>query len=393
VLRSPFAAIIRRAVAKPLEVRYRRASQMLADLRAVVDLMNKDRMLIASPDMEATQITAAHADLPIQGQTDMSEELRSVFNAMMDKEEQAPLTPHFRAQHAPPTLKQAVGDGPPTLKHVVPGPDEEPSSDSGEPATEAPSPLGSDGEGPATLVERSDDGRATLVDGEESDPRHTLVDEEDGEAASTLVDDEGEGRATLVDPEIEERARQDAGLAPGGRSTQPSATPSDEPPPPTLVSPLLDGPPTLPRAVPESTDSMPLLLTREPLDEQETVRIKVTKEEAEKLISQVPAPRRPYDSDGPTLRKARPMEDLGEDEPVPPTVASTPDPPVVGAGPAAGAPGSSQPAPQLPLGVYDPGSLELVQAPGGRRFPLAIVLLVVAALAVVLLFALSHGGG
>ncbi|MBW2457775.1 MAG: serine/threonine protein kinase, partial [Deltaproteobacteria bacterium] len=280
VLRSPFAAVIRRAVAKPLEVRYRSAGQMLADLRAVADLMNKDRMLIASPDMEATQVVAADAALPIQGHTQMSEELRSVFNAMMDREEdEAPLTPHFSAEHAPPTLKRAGGDGPPTLQRAVVGRDDAPEESEDDSAHGA-EPLGDDpeGEGPATLVERSDDGRATLVDAEEGDGRSTLVDQEEREARATLIDEAEAHRETLVDRDESEGGTGGSDRAPDGRPAKVAATPSEEPPPPTLASPNLDGPPTLPRAVPDATDSIPLLLTRGPLDDEETVRIKVTKE-------------------------------------------------------------------------------------------------------------------
>ncbi|MBW2458393.1 MAG: hypothetical protein JRI68_28080 [Deltaproteobacteria bacterium] len=128
------------------------------------------------------------------------------------------------------------------------------------------------------------------------------------------------------------------------------------------------------------------------MDDEETVRIKVTKEQAAKLVSQVPLPRLPFDSDGPTLTKAQPISDADEEEPVPPTVASTPDP-VLPAAPQSAEPPAASAAPQPSSGAYDPASLELVSAPGKRRFPLGLVLLIVAALAVVLLFALTQASG
>ncbi len=333
VLRSPFAAVIRRAVAKPLEVRYRSASQMLADLRAVVDLMNKDRMLIASPDMEVTQVVGADAALPVKAPTEMSEELRSVFNAMVDRgEEEAPLTPHFSADYAPPTLKQGAGDGPPTLVRAVSPAEDEPLPGSDEADGGAPDGLGDGEDEPATLVDRSDgDGRATLIDEEDGE---TLGDQADATGQEMLVDEE-EGEQP-VDPADEK-----------GRATLVSTT-GDSVPPPTLVSPHLDGPPTLPRAVPESAESLPLLLTREPLDEVETMRIKLTEERAAVLASAAVQPSATGDAACPV-------------------------------------------SPQSP--ASDPASLELLPAPARRRIPLGLVLLILAAMGVALMVVLAGMSG
>ena len=333
VLRTPFAAVIRRAVAKPLEVRYRSAGQMLADLRAIADLMNKDRMLIASPDMEATHVMDSDAALPIKGPTEMSEELRSVFNAMVDRggDEAPPTTPHVSIERAPPTLKREAGDGPPTLVRAVVG-------EEGEPPPSSDDAHGEDG--PATLLNRSEsgegDGGATLVeeDGE------TLVASTVDQERATLVEEDGE---TLVAPTVDK-----------GRATRASTT-DEEASPPTLassdlLSPYLDGPPTLRRAVPESADSVPLLLTREPLDEIETVRIKFTKEQAAAFA--------------PTALRTL----VSEDE----------------AGPASPQPLADQPPQPLPPS-FEPMSMQ-----PQRRVPLGLVLLILAAVTVALLYVLAR---
>ncbi len=380
VLRTPFAAVIRRAVAKPLEVRYRSAGQMLADLRAIADLMNKDRMLIASPDMEATHVMDSDAALPIKGPTEMSEELRSVFNAMVDRggDEAPPTTPHVSIERAPPTLKRAAGDGPPTLVRAVVG-------EEGEPPPSSDDAHGEDG--PATLLNRSaggeGDGGATLVEEDGSAARETLV-EEDGETLvastadeerDTLVEEDGE---TLVAP-IGEKERDtlveedgETLVAPTvdkGRATRASTT-DEEASPPTLassdlLSPHLDGPPTLRRAVPESADSVPLLLTREPLDEIETVRIKFTKEQAAAFA--------------PTALRTL----VSEDE----------------AGPASPQPLADQPPQPLPPSFeppsfeppsFEPQSFEGMAMQPQRRVPLGLVLLILAAVTVALLYVLAR---
>ena len=94
VMRSPFAGLIQRAVAKKLEVRYRKAHQMLADLRAIVNAGEKG---LAPADMEATFIVDPALVRPLSLPTEGSERLRTAFNQMADADE--PSLPE-----APPTL-------------------------------------------------------------------------------------------------------------------------------------------------------------------------------------------------------------------------------------------------------------------------------------------------
>ncbi|HHH11211.1 MAG TPA: serine/threonine protein kinase, partial [Sorangium sp.] len=47
ITQSPFAAIVKRAVAKPLNVRYRQASQMLADVNAVVEALSGGQQVMS----------------------------------------------------------------------------------------------------------------------------------------------------------------------------------------------------------------------------------------------------------------------------------------------------------------------------------------------------------
>jgi serine/threonine-protein kinase len=101
VLRSPFAAIIRRAVAKELEVRYQQASQMHADVEAVASLYQRlgDDALVPSPDLESTQVLGRAARKG-RGATANSKKLREVFNRLADKKSKFP--------DAAPTLPRAV---------------------------------------------------------------------------------------------------------------------------------------------------------------------------------------------------------------------------------------------------------------------------------------------
>jgi len=106
VLRSPFATVIRRAVAKPLEVRYRLASQMLADVRSIVEMLAAGMGSMPSADMEATFIVNPKTVQPLSVPTEMSEKLRHAFNAMARKAD---------ANEPPPTLRQAVHEAPEPL--------------------------------------------------------------------------------------------------------------------------------------------------------------------------------------------------------------------------------------------------------------------------------------
>jgi hypothetical protein len=98
---SPFAAVIERAIAKPLEVRYRLASQMLADVRAILARYNQGaetRSLGA--DLEATRFIGA---APTAAPTNESAaKLRTAFNAIAGKAAAAAPKP------APPSDDSAV---------------------------------------------------------------------------------------------------------------------------------------------------------------------------------------------------------------------------------------------------------------------------------------------
>jgi serine/threonine-protein kinase len=110
VLRSPFAAIVRRAVAKPLAVRYRLANQMLADVRAVVDQLGSGTGALPSADMDATYVVDPRGARPLSLPTELSEKLRDAFNAMSQKAD---------ADEAPPTLRRAVPAAAETLRMAV----------------------------------------------------------------------------------------------------------------------------------------------------------------------------------------------------------------------------------------------------------------------------------
>jgi eukaryotic-like serine/threonine-protein kinase len=92
VLSSPFATVVQRAVAKPLEVRYRLASQMLADLHAIVERAG----IAAAPqeaDMDATQMIDPSLALRLSRPTATSEKLRTAFNAIAAKQAPAAMPP------------------------------------------------------------------------------------------------------------------------------------------------------------------------------------------------------------------------------------------------------------------------------------------------------------
>jgi hypothetical protein len=97
-------------VAKPLEVRYRLASQMLADVRAVVEQLGTGIGSMPSADMEATYVVDRRAT-PLSIPTEMSEQLRAAFNAMARK---------ASAGEAAPTLKRALDELPPDIAGSLP---------------------------------------------------------------------------------------------------------------------------------------------------------------------------------------------------------------------------------------------------------------------------------
>jgi len=81
---SPFAAVIERAVAKPLDVRYRLASQMLADVRAI--LARYDQGAASQKfgaDLEATRFIGSAPEPALVNESAMK--LRKAFNAVANK--------------------------------------------------------------------------------------------------------------------------------------------------------------------------------------------------------------------------------------------------------------------------------------------------------------------
>jgi serine/threonine protein kinase len=105
VVRSPVAPIIARAVAKRLEVRYRQATQMLVDLRAVLKMMVAGEGHVVAPDLDATFITDPSRVRPRSLPTERSEKLRDAFNRMADKQ-------RIEIPDAAPTLVRPVPEGP-----------------------------------------------------------------------------------------------------------------------------------------------------------------------------------------------------------------------------------------------------------------------------------------
>src|SRR5690606_33046156 len=100
VLRSPFGAVVQRAVAKPLELRYRTAGQMLADVRAANDRLERPIPSGVHPDMEATMVVDPAREQQLSVPTEMSEKLREAFNVLAGKTEvtevAGPLAPEDR---------------------------------------------------------------------------------------------------------------------------------------------------------------------------------------------------------------------------------------------------------------------------------------------------------
>ncbi len=123
VLRSPFASVVRRALAKPLEIRYQSASQMHADVRAVLSLLERDGegVPLAAPDLESTQVIhRSELDALRRRQTSKtSKKLRDAFNRLADK---AAVSAREAAERLEipdpaPTLPMAEHDDEPPSSH------------------------------------------------------------------------------------------------------------------------------------------------------------------------------------------------------------------------------------------------------------------------------------
>lgn len=89
IINAPFGSVIRRALAKPLEVRYQKASQMHADVKAVMELLEVvgDKVELAQPDLESTQVihSSEVEALRKRHNSKASKKLRDAFNRLADK--------------------------------------------------------------------------------------------------------------------------------------------------------------------------------------------------------------------------------------------------------------------------------------------------------------------
>ena len=90
ILQSPFASVIQRAVAKPLDVRYRLASQMLADVSALAERIGGVALSQpAEADLDATRMIDPAAAIALSTPNETSEKLRNAFNVIAKKKEAA----------------------------------------------------------------------------------------------------------------------------------------------------------------------------------------------------------------------------------------------------------------------------------------------------------------
>lgn len=84
LLRSPYAGIVQRAVAKMPERRYRVATQMLADVRAVLDAIDHGQPTDSDPELEVTSRHPRAPRRPLSVPNATSEKLRKVFNDLAE---------------------------------------------------------------------------------------------------------------------------------------------------------------------------------------------------------------------------------------------------------------------------------------------------------------------
>lgn len=109
ILQSPFASAVQRAVAKPLDVRYREAGQMLADLRSIADRLGGGAVLPMEADMDATRMLDPTAAQPLSLPNETSEKLRTAFNTIAKKREAAAGQGVPRAASGPPVAGSTTG--------------------------------------------------------------------------------------------------------------------------------------------------------------------------------------------------------------------------------------------------------------------------------------------
>jgi eukaryotic-like serine/threonine-protein kinase len=115
ILQSPFASVVQRAVAKPLDVRYREAAQMLADVRAVDERLGGGATSPVEADMDATCMLDPSTALALSLPNETSEKLRSAFNVIAKKNERAAA----QASPAQPSPAQAAAPQAPVHQHAA----------------------------------------------------------------------------------------------------------------------------------------------------------------------------------------------------------------------------------------------------------------------------------
>ncbi|MBI4954704.1 MAG: protein kinase, partial [Myxococcales bacterium] len=101
---SPFAAVIERAVAKPLEVRYRLASQMLADVNAINARLGAGAADPGEADLEATQFVGQVSPFAA-APNEQAMRLRQAFNKIADKAPPSSTRPAQAAQPGPSSAR------------------------------------------------------------------------------------------------------------------------------------------------------------------------------------------------------------------------------------------------------------------------------------------------
>lgn len=77
---GPFGAIVERSIAKDPSIRYRQASQMLADVRVAAENLGSAEASMSEAELEATTMLDPSMALQLSAPTEMSEKLRAAFN-------------------------------------------------------------------------------------------------------------------------------------------------------------------------------------------------------------------------------------------------------------------------------------------------------------------------
>lgn len=109
VRQSVFGAIIERAIAKDPTIRYRQASQMLAEVRVATENLGGTQVAMSEAELEATRMMDPTTALRLSAPTEMSEKLRAAFNKAhrQPTEDAAPRAPSGMA-HVPPPSREPV---------------------------------------------------------------------------------------------------------------------------------------------------------------------------------------------------------------------------------------------------------------------------------------------